>query len=97
MIRQSVINCIIITAFITAMSSCQLGSHNAIFGNGNVTIENRTISSFTKLHLDGAFKTIISQDGGPAWVKVETDQNLQQAVKVSNEGETLEIDRKSVV
>jgi hypothetical protein len=95
MIKQSVINCIIITAFITAMSSCRFGSHNAIFGNGNVTIENRTISSFTKLRLDGAFKTIISQDGGPAWVKVETDQNLQQAVKVSNEGGTLEIANKS--
>jgi hypothetical protein len=49
------------------------------------------------LHLDGAFKTIISQDGGPAWVKVETDQNLQQAVKVSNEGETLEIANKSEI
>jgi hypothetical protein len=97
MIKQSLINCIVITVFITALSSCRFGSHNTIFGNGNVTSENRTISDFTKLKLDGVFKTVITQDGGPAWVKVETDQNLQQVITVSNYGETLEIGDKSEV
>jgi len=59
-----------------------------------VTTEDRSISSFTKVNLDGVFKTIISQDGGPAWVKVETDQNLQQAIEVVSEGETLTIANK---
>ena len=97
MIKQSLITCIVITVFITSLSSCRFGSNNSIIGNGNVTTENRTISTFTKLKLDGVFKTVITQDGGPAWVKVETDQNLQQVITVSNDGETLDIADKSEI
>ena len=67
----------------------------SISGNGNVTTETKAISDFTQLKLDGVFKTIISQDGGPVWIKVEADQNLQPAVEVKNDGETLIVKNKS--
>jgi hypothetical protein len=64
-------------------------------GNGSVTTEDRPVTAFTKLKLDGVFKTIITQDGGASSVKVETDKNMQDAVVVENKGETLTISSKS--
>jgi len=69
-------------------------NRTTIMGTGNVTKEERAVTGFSKLVLNGVFKTVISQDGGPASVRVETDQNLQKTVEVKNEGETLEISTK---
>lgn len=66
-----------------------------IVGSGIVTTETREVKRFKKLQLDGVFKTIITQDGGAEWVKVEADKNLQQTITASNEGETLVIRQKS--
>jgi hypothetical protein len=68
---------------------------SSILGSGNVTTETRAVSAFSTLKLDGVFKVVITQDGGPAWVKVETDQNLQRTVVISHDGETLEIKSNS--
>ena len=60
-------------------------------GNGNVTIENRTIQPFTKISIEGVFPVEISQDGDAEFVKVETDENLQKYIKVKNDGDELVI------
>ena len=83
------ITAIIATAFV--LSSC-----NAIGkkGNGNVTIEDRTVSSFTRLSIEGVFPVELSQDGSREWVKVETDENLQEFVVIKNDGDELKIEMK---
>lgn len=65
------------------------GCFNRLCGNGKVITENRPAKSFTKLEVNGIFKTVITQDGGPEFVKVETDENLQKTISVINEGESL--------
>jgi hypothetical protein len=79
-----IITCLFISAFLV---NCRHG----LKGNGNVTTETRKVSSFTDLNVSGVFKTIISQDGGDEWVKVETDENLQKIVTVSSDENTLSI------
>ena len=96
MIKLSIIGtiCTIAAIALFVFSACGLFG-STLIGNGNVTTENRTIGDFTALKLNGVFTTIISQDGGPASVRVETDQNLQQTIEVSSDGKTLEIATKS--
>lgn len=53
-------------------------------GNGNVTTETRHAEPFTKLKVEGTFPVVLSQDGGAEWVKVETDENLQNLIIVEN-------------
>jgi hypothetical protein len=96
MSKLSVIGLIIVILLVFIF----IGRRHSIFisgvsGSGTVTTEDRKVSDFTKLKLDGVFKTVITQDGGPASVKVETDQNIQKAVTVANDGETLEITTQS--
>lgn len=78
---------VIITAIL--LSSC-----NAIGkkGNGNIVTENRTVSPFTKISIEGIFPVEISQDSSGEWVKVETDENLQSLIKVKNDGDELKIE-----
>ena len=88
MSKLTVIGLIIICPFVCVfLMNCGHG----LKGNGNVTTETRKVTSFTDLKVGGVFKTIISQDGGDEWVKVETDENLQKMVTVSNEGSTLSV------
>ncbi|MBS1626082.1 MAG: DUF2807 domain-containing protein [Bacteroidetes bacterium] len=68
---------------------------NNVTLSGTTITETRTVKPFTKLKLDGVFKTIISQDGGPESVKIVSDKNLQRVVVLSNEDETLTIATKS--
>jgi hypothetical protein len=98
MSKLSVIGLIIILILVLIFVSRRHGVFiSGLSGSGNVTTESRPVNSFTKLKLDGVFRTIISQDGGPEWVKVETDQNLQKVVSVSNDGETLKITTQSSI
>ena len=92
MSKLSVIGIIIIIAVICIFATRKC---NRFAGNGTITSENRTVSSFTKLKLDGVCNTIITQDGKEESVTVETDQNLQSMVIVQNNGETLNISTKS--
>ena len=92
MSKLSVLGIVIIIVVIGIFSTRKC---SRVGGNGTITTETRAITTFTKLRLDGVFKTIISQDGSEGSVRVETDQNLQKAVTVRNEGETLIIETKS--
>lgn len=69
------------------LSSCHIGAK----GNGNVTAEKRHALPFTKLSIEGVFPVILSQDGGEEWVKVETDENLQNLIIVENHNGQLSI------
>lgn len=96
MSKLSIIGILVIIAAIAIFYS----TRSFLFGtnliaNGKVVTETHTVGDFTKLRLNGVFKTVISQDGGPAWVKVETDQNLQQTVEMKNDGDELMVGTKS--
>jgi hypothetical protein len=69
-----------------ALPSCH---HFGIKGNGHVTTEDRTVSPFTKITVEGVFPVELSQTGGPESVKVETDENLQSTVVVKTDGDEL--------
>ena len=95
MSKLSIVGIVIIIVLIAIFAS----TRGHIFGhglspNGKVVTETRPVGDFKKLKLKGIFKTIISQDGGPSWVKVKTDQNLQQIVEIENNGDELVISNK---
>ena len=62
-----------------------------IKGSGTVTMEQRTVSSFDRVAVYGAFTVYLSQ-GDTESVSVEIDDNLQQYVSVRNEGSKLVLD-----
>ncbi len=59
--------------------------------SGSTTTESRPVKPFTKLKLEGVFRTVITQDGGPESVRVVADKNLQRTVTIDNDDETLTI------
>src|SRR3954469_20201497 len=73
---------IIVLAF---LSACMYGKR----GSGKVTTEVRKVSPFHKISIKGVFPVVISQDGGPEWVKVEADQNLQDLITIANDSDEL--------
>ncbi|WP_282081331.1 head GIN domain-containing protein [Aquimarina algiphila] len=75
---------IVIALFTINLSVAQ----NKIKGNGNVTKEERAISSFNELIVKGVYNVYLAQ-GQKESVTVEADENLQQVVTVKNQGNTL--------
>ncbi|WP_109097013.1 head GIN domain-containing protein [Aquimarina sp. AU58] len=57
-------------------------------GNGNVVTQKRTISPFNEIIVNGVYNVYLTQ-GQNESVKVETDENLQEAVIVKNKGNAL--------
>jgi hypothetical protein len=72
---------------VVLFASCTYGKR----GSGKVTIQERKVSPFHKITIRGIFPVTISQDGGPAWVKVEADENLQELITIENQGDELVI------
>jgi hypothetical protein len=66
------------------MTGCFL--QDGIRGNGNVTKEQRTVSSFDKIEIASGPFTVHLLQGDTESVEVEIDENLQQYVEVQNEG-----------
>ena len=60
-------------------------------GSGNVTTVEHDVKPFTVLELDGVFNVVIEQ-GDKESVTVETDDNLQELVRIENRGSTLIVD-----
>ena len=71
-----------------------ISADRKIKGNGHITTERRTISSFSNIKIGGALDVYLSQDDKEN-VDVEIDDNLKQYVLVSQKGETLVIDTKN--
>ena len=86
---KNIIFCSIIV--ILGLSGCMMFSGIRLKGDGNVTIEERPVSSFNKIKIDGVFKVHLTQ-GNAEKVEVEIDQNLQQYVNITNKETTLFID-----
>src|SRR5580704_5464974 len=75
---------IVLAATLAGLISCH-GKR----GNGHVITEDRAIAPFTKLTVTGVFPVEISQHGGKETVKVQTDENLQKLITVTNDGDEL--------
>ena len=69
----------------------------SIRGNGNVTKEQRTVTSFDKVEIASGPFTVYLTQGDIESVEVEFDDNLQQYVEVRNDGSTLVLGVKDKV
>ena len=70
--------------YIALVASLSIFNCEAISGNGKVTIEKRTVNSVSNLTINGPFKIIFSDNPhSDFFIKIETDENLQQYVTVS--------------
>jgi hypothetical protein len=80
---------ILMVVVITA-PSCRYMWNRGIRGDGNIKTEEHAVSSFKNVEVSGNIDLYISQgDNKP--VKIETDQNLQQYIEVSQEGDKIVI------
>ena len=70
------------------LTNCTFIFEEKLKGNGNVTTEQRAVTSFDKIDINGVFKVYLTQ-GDIEKVEVEIDENLQQYVNVFNEKNTL--------
>ena len=68
-----------------------LSSCDSARGNGKVVTDLRRPQAFTRLVVNGTFPVVLSQDTGGPWVKVVTDENLQDLVELSSNGDELTI------
>lgn len=69
---------------------CSLTSCEEIEGDGNVVTEQRSVSTFSQLEVNGVFNLYISQ-GDTESVKIETDSNLLKLIETKNYGNKLTI------
>lgn len=68
------------------LASCNHIFGKRVHGNGNVVTQDRSVNSFKNIEVGGAAKVFVSQ-GDQHSVKIEVDENLQQFVEVSQEGD----------
>jgi hypothetical protein len=59
-------------------------------GSGDVVIENRTVSGFDKILVEGTGRIILTQ-GDTESLTVETDDNLMKYIRTEVKGDTLEV------
>ncbi|PKV51778.1 putative autotransporter adhesin-like protein [Aquimarina sp. MAR_2010_214] len=71
----------------------QMTAQNKLRGNGNVVTQERAISSFNEIIINGVYNVYLTQ-GAKESVKVETDENLQEVVVIKNKGNALVLNRK---
>src|SRR5215470_13869531 len=72
------------------LASCQGMFGKRVHGNGNVRSEDRQVSNFKNVEVDGAAKIMVSQADHSA-VRIETDENLLQYIEVSQTGDKIHI------
>lgn len=65
-----------------------------VSGSGNLVTEDREVSGFEKIELDGSGEIIITQ-GDDESLRIETDDNIMEHVKAEVKGDTLELGFKS--
>ncbi len=95
---QKIVNAIIVFAVIvTLVSISACNGCNSKRGNGHVIIKDRPVTSFSKISIEGIFPVELSQDGGPEFVKVEADENLQEFMLVRNDGDELVVETEDNV
>jgi hypothetical protein len=87
---------IVLFLFVPALvlSSCGYFGGKKMRGDGNWTTKERSYSSFDKIEVRGGIDVYITQ-GDFKPIKIETDENLQEFVEISQVGNTLIIETKS--
>ena len=80
----------IVIAF--ALNSCI----NTIDGNGEVTKEQRAISSFNKIDISGGYEVLINQ-GNEERLELEVDENLLEFIETEVKNNTLHISSKQSI
>ena len=80
----------IVIAF--ALNSCI----NTIDGNGEVTKEQRAVSSFNKIDISGTFDVLINQ-GNEERLELEVDENLLEYIETEVKNNTLYISSKQSI
>jgi len=76
---------------ITALSACDMV--HCVHGSGNKVTENRKVTNFTKIKVDGSFKIILKQDSSLN-LNITTDDNIMKIVETNVTGDRLHIHTK---
>ncbi len=76
--------------------SCNGIFHQRISGNGNITTQQRSVSSAEKIKCAGSYDVQLTQ-GSPLSVKIEADENLQQYIVTENDDDGLSIHTRNDV
>ncbi len=76
------------------LGACQMFSGKRIQGNGTIITQDRTVTSFSRVEVEGAIDVYVSQ-GALAPVKLEGDENLLEYVEFIQEGDRLKIRTKN--
>ena len=84
---------LLLLAIVTVLASCNWFGGKKVNGNGNITTQERKVSSFNSVEASGSVKVHIRQDSASS-VKIETDENLMEYVEVYVTGSTLVIKEK---
>lgn len=76
--------------FILAFGACKYAGGKRITGNGNVTTQQRSITDFDAVEVQGSFTVYLSQ-GNTYDVRVEAEDNLMDYIVVEKDGNELEV------
>src|SRR6188474_2963034 len=81
-----------LTAFIliAALTSCYNPFNKTVNGNGNITTNERQLSSFKEIKCAGSYNVEITQ-GDQSAIKIETDENIQSYITTDVNGDELNI------
>ena len=85
---------ILLAALLLVFSSCSNFMGKRIRGNGKVTSETRTASTFSGVKVSGAIDLYVS-NGASTAIRVYSDENLMKYIIVENDGDMLKIRPKS--
>jgi hypothetical protein len=80
---------VLLLAAIFTVTACNAGVR-VIRGSGNVITEDRQVTNFDRIALEGSGEVIVTQGGGES-LTVETDDNVMEHVKTEVEGGTLKL------
>lgn len=72
-------------------SSCNFLGGKRVRGNGNIVTREHRVESFDRVEVSGAIEVHIRQDSSLQPVRVETDENLQELVEISERNGVLYI------
>lgn len=84
---------LLFACLLLGFSSCIFLGGKRVRGNGNIVTTEHSVSSFRVVEVRGAIDVHVSQ-GDFRPVRVETDENLQEYIEVSERGEKLQVHTK---
>ena len=76
---------------IIILSSCSYIGGKRVSGNGNIVTREHTVGSFHNVDVSGALSVYVKMDSAQQPVKVETDENLQELIEITESNGTLYI------